>query len=165
MMAVETFWIHRTQSFSFLMLMVCLIRIPSMSIAILFNEVSLRKQASTNPLKETIVKWKKDYILLCDLVADINDFIAKPMLIYIIHVFVTSINVLFSVIINVLSVTSYDILLYDNISNTLQGVICIIMLALVSDQIPKQVSYKHICSCYTILNRTTLIITRYYNSF
>ena len=119
--------------------MVCLIRIPSLSLETLFKEIYLRESASTtHEMNQLIMKWRRKFILIRDLVVELNGFIGQTMFLFIFLGFTSSINLIFNAIAKVL--TNNRLYLVDNILEAVVNVIFFGLLAFVSDQIPRQVS-------------------------
>ena len=56
----ESFFFLILQQFSLIILTVCLIRIPSMILDILYKEIDLKKTASINEVVELLTKWKEN---------------------------------------------------------------------------------------------------------
>ena len=139
----ESFYLMILQQLSFFFLMIGLIRIPSMCLSILFRDVPSTKSVSTNEIVKLVAKWKGNYILVCDLVTAINEFIGWPLFVFIVYaVFV---------FISFTSITSYRLLSsnkfsfsasFINIYFVFKFMIGIISIAFVSEKIPSQVSCK-----------------------
>ena len=81
--------ILRSQTLSLLIFILCLIRIPSMSLAILFKDIQPEKYASNDETTDIVVIWKKRYLLVCEFVESLNDFIGKPLLIFMAYAFMS----------------------------------------------------------------------------
>ena len=122
--------------------MVCLIQIPSMSLAFLFKEIYFSKSASTTEKSWLIAKWKRQYFLICDLVVDINDFLGPTLFFFIIQAFLKTIYYAFEVF--VISLDNGNIFGSPHIYYVLQNIICIIILSSRSDQLPQQASYNNV---------------------
>ena len=71
---IESLYFLILQKFSLIILTVCLIRIPSMIVDILFKEISLTKTASITEVVELVAKWKAIWLAICDLVIDSEQF-------------------------------------------------------------------------------------------
>ena len=124
---------------SVIVLMVGLIRIPSLSLETLFKEIYFRESASTTyEMNQLIMKWRRKFILIRDLVVELNGFIGQTMFLFIFLGFTSSINLIFNAIAKVL--TNNRLYLVDNILEAVVNVIFFGLLAFVSDQIPRQVS-------------------------
>ena len=131
-------WIARVPIISILVLIVCLIRIASMSLTVLFKEISFRESASSSEKNQLITKWRKNYILVRDLVAEMNAFFGRPVIIVVILAMISSINLTFVLIIKIImNDFSY---IFDYITEILTNIICLSLLAFISEQIPQQVS-------------------------
>ena len=83
------------------------------------------------------MKWRKSYILVRDLVAEMNNFVGRPIIIVVFIAMVSAINLTFAVIIQI-KTNNYGIF-FDYITETVSNIICICLLALVSEKIPQQV--------------------------
>ena len=143
-LVLREIWIINIQVVSFLILMVCLIRIPTMSLAFLFKEVCFSKSASTTEKSRLIAKWKKQYFLIYDLVADINDFLGPPLFFFIIQAFLTSINFTFEIIVHITTNGSATYIVQHSIFFLVQNIICISILTSRSEQLPQQASYNNV---------------------
>ena len=144
LLAQETFWLFIIQHAGFIVFTVNLIRIPSMCLAILFREVSLKKSASIAEMVELEKKWKRHYFLICDIVADVNGFIGGPLLLFIAYAFITSVSYSFAIVYALINPEDIPFVFYSEIIyNVAQNIICIILLVFVSEKIPKQVSYDN----------------------
>ena len=131
------------QMMSFVILMVCLIRIPSMILEILFGEVPFATSVPVVEMIQLVAKWNRHYLLVRDLVANISQFLGFPMLLFILYAFITSINYTFATILILWSPNSSRNIptsnIYDFILIVIENVLCIILIAHVSEQIPQQV--------------------------
>ena len=133
--------ILRNQMYSFIIFITCLIRIPSTSLTILFKDIPSEKCASVNAMANLVVKWKKHYLLVCELVARVNDFIGKPLLIFMAYVFLTFVGHTFYVMHDYFSSTSLpspEIYAYGY--SIFRNGICVICLATISEKISLEVS-------------------------
>ena len=99
----EIYFILSLQLFSFIILTICLIRIPSMIVDILYKEISLAKTASITEVVELVAKWKENRLVICDLVADVNDFIGWPLFLFIIYGFFISVSFTFTILFRLLA--------------------------------------------------------------
>ena len=99
----QSFFFLSLQLFSFIILTVCLIRIPSVIVDILYKEINLTKTASINEVAEHVAKWKENWLLICDLVADVNSFIGWPLFIFIIYGFFIFVSFTFTVLFRILT--------------------------------------------------------------
>ena len=135
---LKAYWIIRIQMNSVIVLMACLIRIPSLSLAALFKEIYFGESASTYEMNQLIMKWRKKYIRIRALVAELNDCFSQPMLFFILICFIASINTIFNAITKILS--NRLLFLVDNIVDVVVSVIFFSLLTFVSDQVPRQVS-------------------------
>ena len=72
----QCYYFLTLQNYSFIILTVCLIRIPSMILDNFNKEITLTKTASINEVVDLVAKWKENWLVVCDLVADVarNDF-------------------------------------------------------------------------------------------
>ena len=132
------YWITRIQMISVTVLMVCLIRIPSMSFAAICKEISLRESASDSEINQLLTIWKKKYNRVRDLVAELNIFLGQPMIIVVFTAMISSINMT-SVAINKIKKNEM-LYLFEYIFGILTNTVCLTLLALISEQIPQQVS-------------------------
>ena len=131
----------RSQTLSFIILILFLIRIPSMSLAILFKDIPPTKSASGTEMADLVMKWKKHYALVCEFVASLNDFIGKPLLIFMPYVFMSFVGQTFYVIHEWLSSTPLPELRFYMFGYTiLRNGMCIICLAITSEKISSEVS-------------------------
>ena len=114
------------QMFSFIILSVCLIRIPSIVLAALFRELAFGNPADMN---EMVAKWNRHYLLICDLVADLNDFLGQSLLLFIGFSFFTSISYSFAILYVVFIKSDVPFpLFYDDIFIVIQNLVCFIFL-------------------------------------
>ena len=126
------------QMFSFIILSVCLIRIPSIVLAALFRELTFGNPADMN---EMVAKWNRHYLLICDLVADLNDFLGQSLLLFIGFSFFTSISYSFTILYVVFIKSDVPFpLFYDDIFIVIQNLVCFIFLTFASEKIPQQAS-------------------------
>ena len=140
--AEESFWFFLIQHASFVILTIYLIRIPSICLAILFREVPFKTSASIAEMVELVAKWERHYYLICDIIADVNRFIGGPLFIFITHAFLTFISYSFYLLKGITNPGSIPFYLYyDLFYCVIQFFICMIVLAFVSETIPKQVRY------------------------
>ena len=120
-----------------MVLMMCLIRIPSFSLLTLSKEIFARESATNVEMNQLILEWKKSYILVCDVVAEMNAFIAQPIFIFFIMSMIISINMVFNLFVDIdddlemIGVDLFTILIF---------LIWNGIIFFVSDQIPQQVS-------------------------
>ena len=134
----DFYWITQVPMLSVLVLIICLIRIASMSLATLCREISFGQSASSFEMNQLMKKWRKSYILIRDLVAEMNAFLGLPIIIVVFISMLSSINMTFAVIVKIsMSDFSYFI---DYMLDTVIHIICLIFLAFISEQIPQQVS-------------------------
>ena len=131
------------QMMSFVVLMVCLIRIPSMILEILFREVPFATSVPVVEMIQLVAKWNRHYLLVRDLVANISQFFGYPILLFILYAFITSINYTFAAIIVLWSTNTNSIIpssvSYDFILIAIENVVCIVFIAHISEKIPQQV--------------------------
>lgn len=138
----ESFYFTIMQQMSFFVLALCLIRIPSMSLAFLFKEVSSMTSASVSEKVKLLESLKKNYYIFCNLVANINGFVGYPLFIFILHVLFEFISLSVLIFHRRLSNNAVFFLVDGiNILLLFKFIMCIISLAVVSDKIPLQVSY------------------------
>ena len=74
-----------------------------MIVDILYKEISLAKTASITEVVELVAKWKENWLVICDLVADVNDFIGWPLFLYIIYGFFISVSFTFTILFRLLA--------------------------------------------------------------
>ena len=134
----KAYTVNRIVMVSVIVLMVCLIRIPSMSLAALCKEISFREFASTSQRSQLIMKWRRNYILIRDLVSAINAFVGRPIFLFILLTMISSINLIFVVVARIVS-NDFS-LMYEYMLEIVTNIICLSLLAFLSDQIPQQVS-------------------------
>ena len=131
------------QNYSFIILTVCLIQIPSMILDNFYKEITLTKNASITEIVEFTAKWKKNWLLICDLVADVNDFIGWPLFLYIVYGFLTFISLSFVILFRILtddghSVLSNSIAIYF----ILKFLASFCLLAFEAEKLPSKVNYR-----------------------
>ena len=135
----DFYWITRVPMISVLVLIIGLIRIASMSLANLCKEISFRESASSSEMNLLIMKWRKSYILVRDLVAELNACFGQHIIIVVFMAMLSSINLIFAVIVKI----SINNLSYMSayVLEIATSIICLSLLAFISEQIPQQVSY------------------------
>ena len=74
-----------------------------MIVDILYKEITLTKNTSTTEVVELVDKWKGNWLVICDLVADVNDFIGWPLFLYIIYGFFISVSFTFTILFRLLA--------------------------------------------------------------
>ena len=148
----ESIWIFLIQQASFIILSVYLIRIPSMCLAILFREVPFKMSASIVEMVDLETKWKRQYFMICDVVADINSFIGQPLLLFVAYVFLTFVSHSY-LILNALIYPDENpfYIYYDLVFVIIQNIICITFLIFVSEEIPKQVRSESKTTVFAVL--------------
>ena len=99
----EYFFFLILQQFSFIILTICLIRITSTIVDILYKEITLTKTASVNEVAELVAKWKENWLVVCDLVVDVNNFIGWPLFVYIIYGFFIFVSYTFTIFFRILT--------------------------------------------------------------
>ena len=139
----DWYWISSIPMISVLVFIVGLIRIASMSLAVLYKEIYFRESASTSEMNQLIMKWRKSYILVRDLVAEMNACFGQQIIIVVFITIISSINLTFVVIVKIR--TSDSSFLIEYILEIVTNIICLCLLAFISEQIPQQVSYKYNC--------------------
>ena len=132
-------WMARVPMISVLILIICLIRIASMSLEALYKEIFFRESASTLEMNLLIMKWRKSYILVRDLVAEMNVFFDRPIIIVVFITMLSSINLTCAVIVKIKMNSNGN--LFDYILEIVTNLVCLCLLALVSEQLPQQVSW------------------------
>ena len=131
-------WIPSFQYAIFLVLSICLIRIPSLTLVSLSKEVYFRESATTAEMNQLIVEWKKSYVLVCDIVAAMNAFIGQPIFIFFIMSMISFISMVFSIFLDILHNNLEEI--DTQLLMVFNSLIWNGILILISDQIPQQVS-------------------------
>ena len=131
-------WIPSFQYTIFLVLSICLIRIPSLTLVTISKEVYIRESATTAEMNQLIVEWKKSYVLVCDIVAAMNAFIGQPIFIFFIMSMISFISMVFSIFLDILHNNLEEI--YTQLLMVFNSLIWNGILILISDQIPQQVS-------------------------
>ena len=150
----EYFFFLAVQQFSIITLTICLIRIPSMIVDILYKEITLTKTASINEVVELVVKWKENWLVICDFVVDLNDFIGRPLFLYIIFGLFESVLFTFTILFRILmtneqSLSSNFIRMYF----ILKFFTCFCLLAFTAEKLPSKVNYRmYIDTRCTIMN-------------
>ena len=79
-----------------------------MIVDILYKEITLTKTASTTEVVELVAKWKENWLVICDLVVDVNNFIGGPLFLYIIYGFLTFISFTFTILFRILTDDRYS---------------------------------------------------------
>ena len=129
------------QNYSFIILTVCLIQIPSMILDNFYKEITLTKNASITEIVEFTAKWKKNWLLICDLVADVNDFIGRPLFLYILNGFFVFILCTFYALLRLLTIDqntfSSEII---NIYLILKYLASFCLLAFEAEKLPSKVN-------------------------
>ena len=148
----ESIWIFLIQQASFIILSVYLIRIPSMCLVILFREVPFKMSASIVEMVDLESKWKRQYFMICDVVADINSFIGQPLLLFVAYVFLTFVSHSY-LILNALIYPDENpfYIYYDLVFVIIQNIVCITFLIFVSEEIPKQVRSESKTTVFAVL--------------
>ena len=131
-------WTTKVPIISVLVLIIYLIRIASMSLATLCKEISFGESVSSSEMNLLIMKWRKSYILVRDLAVEINAFFGQPIIILVFIAMLSSINLIFAVIVKIsINDMSYmSVYALEIVTN----IICLSLLALISEQLPQQVS-------------------------
>jgi len=75
------------QTTTFVILVICLMRIPSTSLTLLFRNIEVKESASANETMDLVLKWREHYLLVCEFVESLNDFIGAPFFIFITYAF------------------------------------------------------------------------------
>ena len=139
-MIKHSYLIFMQQQIIFVILVVCLIRIPSLSLAALSEEIRLKKSASITDMVSLYLKWKKQYQLVCELVGDVNNFIGIPIFLFIIFSFIYLVSILFFLLymlfINDLNYSDMGIQIYT----LFKYLFCLIALAFASENMLCEVS-------------------------
>ena len=138
MFVSKLYWLSQIPLFSFVLLIVCLIRIASMSLEVLFKEISFGESVSTAEMNKLVLKWRKSYILVRDLVAEMNAFFGGPIIIFVFLAMLSSINLTHAVIVKIQMNESS--IVFDYVMEIVKYTICLCLLAFISEQIPQQVS-------------------------
>ena len=137
----ESFFFLILQQFSFIIVTVCLIRIPSMILDILFKEITLTKTASTNEVVELVAKWKENWLVVCDLVVDVNNFIGWPLILYIILGFYIFVSYNFLILFRFLEIEQRHFLSYGiSMYLILKFFACFCLLAFAAEKLPLKVN-------------------------
>ena len=131
------------QNYSVIILTVCLIRIPSMILDNFNKEITLTKTASVNEVAELVAKWKENWLVVCDLVADVNDFIGWPLFVYIIYGFFIFVSYTFTIFFRILtdeglSLSFSSITMYF----VLKFFVYICLLAFEAEKLPSKVNCR-----------------------
>ena len=74
-----------------------------MILDILYKEINSTKTASINEVAELVTKWKENWLIVCDLVVDVNKFIGWPLFMCIIFGFYTFVSVTFNILFRLLA--------------------------------------------------------------
>ena len=128
--------------FSFFILTVCLIRIVSMGLAVLFKNISRKNPPSTTELAELLTEWKKHYLLICDLVLDLNEFIGVPLLIFLTKAFISFVGYSFYILVLLISPKRDLFAIFHILSMILKNLICVVILAFASEKISSEVRWN-----------------------
>ena len=134
----KAFLIKRISMISVIAFIICLIRIASMSLVALYKDISFGQSASTSEMSQLIMKWRKSYVLVRDLVAEMNAFFGQPIIIVVFITMLSTINQTFVVIVKIK--TNDFSFLYQYILDIVTNTICLGLLAFIAEQIPQQVS-------------------------
>ena len=139
----EFYYLQILQQFSFIFLTVCLIRIPSLVFDILYKEITLTKTASINQVVELVTKWKENWLVICDLVADVNDFIGWSLFLYIIYGFFIFVSFTFFVLFRFLEIGHHDFSINGIIIYAiLKFLASFCLLAFEAEKLPSKVNYR-----------------------
>ena len=128
-----------------------------MIVDILYKEIDLTKTASINEVVELVAKWKEHWLLICDLIVDVNDFIGWSLFLYIIYGFFIFVSITFLILFRLLAIGHYDfsscfILMYL----ILKFFAFFCLLASVAEKLPSKVNYRmNIDAGSTIINECT----------
>ena len=111
-----------------------------MIVDILYKEITSAKAASTTEVVELVAKWKENWLVICDLIADVNNFIGRPLFVYIIYGFLTFISFTFTILFGILtddrhSFSSSSIEMYF----VLKTLAYICLLAFEAEKLPSKV--------------------------
>ena len=79
-----------------------------MIVDILYKEITLTKTASITEVVELVAKWKENWLVICDIIADVNNFIGRPLFLYIIYGFLTFISFTFTILFRTLMDDRYS---------------------------------------------------------
>ena len=139
----QCYYFLTLQNYSFIILTVCLIRIPSMILNNFNKEITLTKTASINEVVDLVAKWKENWLVVCDLVADVNDFIGWSLFLYIIYGFFIFVSftcyVLFRFLTNDHHTFSINGIIIYTILKFLSS-FC--LLAFEAEKLPSKVNYR-----------------------
>ena len=137
----ESFFFLILQQFSLIILTVCLIRIPSMILDILYKEITLTKTASINEVVELLTKWKENWLLICDLVVDVNNFIGWPLILYIIYGIFIFVSHTFLILFHFLGNERHSLISNGiNMYLILRFFTCFCILAFEAEKLPSKVN-------------------------
>ena len=129
------------QTTTFVILVICLMRIPSTSLTLLFRNIEVKESASANETMDLVLKWREHYLLVCEFVASLNDFIGAPFFIFMTYTFNSFVCYSFDVLYNYFSTYEQpSVESYNCTYIILKNGLCIICLAFVSEKIPSKVS-------------------------
>ena len=135
----DFYWIPSVPMISVLVFIICLIRIASMSLEALYKEIFFRESAFPSEMHLLILKWRKSYILVRDVVAEMNAFFGQPIIIVVFITTLSSINLTFAVI-HKIKMNNFEYL-FGYIMEIVTNFDCLTLLAFISEQIPQQVSW------------------------
>ena len=141
----ESYYFLLLQNFSFIILTVYLIRIPSLVFDILFKEIDLTKTASINEVVELVTKWKENWLVVYNLVEDLNDFIGWPLFLYIIYGFFIFVSFTCFVLFRFLTTDHHDLSINGIIIYTiLKFLASFCLLAFEAEKLPSKVNHRTI---------------------
>ena len=139
----ECFYFLILQQFSFIILTICLIRVTSTIVDILYKEITLTKTASINQVVELVTKWKENWLVICDLVADVNDFIGWSLFLYIIYGFFIFVSFTFFVLFRFLEIGHHDFSINGIIIYAILKFLAnFCLLAFEAEKLPSKVNYR-----------------------
>ena len=124
-----------------------------MIVDILYKEIDLTKTASINEVVDLVAKWKENWLVICDLVADVNDFIGRPLFLYIIYGLSLFIFCTMTLALHLLTIESesFEIMAIYII---LRFLISFCLLAFEAEKLPSKVNcWIKIATGWTIMNR------------
>lgn len=133
------------QQISFTIFGVCLIRIPSTSVAILFKDMSnrIKESASGNKSAQLVKEWKEKYLLIRDLVEDLSDFIGIYMFVFMSYSLAMFVSTLFTILCHALTTSRLTPPeLYLNLYTLFRHLISMAAVVIASENIHLEVGWN-----------------------
>ena len=109
----------------------------------IYKQINLTKTASINEVVELVTKRKENWLLICDLVVDVNEFIGRPLFLCIIYRFYIFVSFTFNILFRLLladegSLSSNSIPMYFIVK--FFAYFC--LLAFAAEKLPSMENYR-----------------------